>query len=209
MTPAMKSPRIEHMRHLGAAALMRACVVFICVAVQEAMSDLVKMDMEDVRQVVKSLIGQGLDSKKPERAPHHEVVIAYEACSELCVPVHDAKHVFKIVTNLLEQQMGDCNNLLKVSTQSCKTVAKFADRVEAAYASPHQPKEANQQQNLLQEKANEFERVAYSGEDPEMLDQFFDFEIDAATLALYDELVRAHVCSRVSADGFFAFRQSY
>ena len=81
--------------------------------------------------------------------------------------------------------MGDCKKLLDVALQSCKTVAMFTDRVEAAYAT----KGSNTRQDLLQEKANEFERVARSDENPEMLDQFFDFEIDAATVALYDELV--------------------
>jgi len=147
--------------------------------------------MEDVRKVIKLLIDQGLDSKKPERATFQECVIAFEASVELMNPAFEIARVFNIVTGLLRQEYQSCQELLECAKSSCRNIAHFVDTVLPLHEknAGGEEKTANGEQQYLQvADAEEFVRVLESGEDPESLDHFFDFEIDQHTLQLYDEL---------------------
>jgi len=149
------------------------------------------MDMEDVRKVIKLLIEQGLDSKKPERATFQECVIAFEASVELMIPAFEIAMRFNIVTGLLRQEYQSCQELMECTKFSCRNFAHFVDTVLPLHEenAGGTEKAANgEQQNLQVAYAEEFVRVLESGEDPESLDHFFDFEIDQHTLQLYDEL---------------------
>lgn len=150
----------------------------------EAMSTLNTMDMEDVRKVIKLLIDQGLDSKKPERATHQECVVAFEASVELMGPVNEISRVFGVVTGLLQQEEAHSRQLLDVVTDSCKLVAKFAAVVSAAYEikmhagnqrTSSVMKGAAALSNTLEGEVDEFVRVLHSEEDAEALDRFYDF----------------------------------
>lgn len=148
------------------------------------MSTLETMDMEDVRKVIKLLIDQGLDSKKPERATHQECVIAFEACVELMSPVNEISRVFGVVTALLQQEEVQSRQLLDMVTDACKHVARFASVVVAAHEAKtlavHQRtasvvKPAAAVAAGLEAEVDEFVRVLHSDEDAEALDRFFDF----------------------------------
>ena len=155
----------------------------------EALSILDNMDMEDVRKVIKLLIDQGLDTKKPERATHQECVVAHEASVDLMQPAQEIKRVFDIVTRLIGQEKECCQKLLEVSCDVCDVVAKFVDKILPAHVARDKSSNKDEMaQHLYANDVKEFMHVLHSGEDSESLDQFFDFEIDAATLALYEEL---------------------
>jgi len=150
----------------------------------EALSTLDTMDMESVRKVIKLLIDQGLDSKKPERATHQECVIAFEASVELMSPVNEISRVFGVVTALLQQEDTQCRQLLDVVTGACKQVAKFAAVVNTAYESKMHPghnktssvaKQPESVAEMLEAQVDEFVRVLHSEEDAEALDRFYDF----------------------------------
>ena len=150
----------------------------------EALSTLETMDMEDVRKVIKLLIDQGLDSKKPERATHQECVIAFEASVELMSPVNEISRVFGVVTALLQQEEAQSRQLLESVTEACKYVARFASVVVAAHdikayaaiqRSASVAKSIISVAEVLEEEVEEFVRVMHSDEDAEALDRFFDF----------------------------------
>ncbi len=150
----------------------------------EALSTLDTMDMESVRKVIKLLIDQGLDSKKPDRATHQQCVIAFEASVELMSPVNEICRVFGVVTALLQQQETSGRQLLDVVADACKYVAKFAAVVGAAYESNmhagHQRtssvmKSPDAVSEILEAEVDEFVQVLHSEEDAEALDRFYDF----------------------------------
>ena len=170
----------------------------------EALSTLNSMDMEDVRKVIKLLIDQGLDSKKPERATLQECRIAYEASVELVQPVHEIKRVFDIVTTRIGLEREGCRELLDVSCQACAAAASFVDKILPAFtATTGANQSAQKDKAALHLYANDvtgFMEVLNSGQDPESLDHFFDFELDRATLAAYEEL--DHILSQQERDKF-------
>jgi len=150
------------------------------------------IDMEDVRKVIKLLINHGLDSEKPDRVTFQQCVITFEASAELMGPVHEIARVFKAVTGLLKQEQVDCKQLLASAKESCQNVAKFVDVVlpvhDKTWERRGNSRSTSDEQKLHALDAGDFMRVLESAEDPESLDQFFDFEIDLHTLQLYDEL---------------------
>ena len=62
---------------------------------QQTLDILNKIDMEDVRKVVKLLISQGLDSKKPQRATQQESILAFEATMALIPAVQEIASAFQ------------------------------------------------------------------------------------------------------------------
>jgi len=149
----------------------------------QALSTLHRMDMEDVRKTVKQLHHQGLDSKKPERATHQECVIAHEASAELMQPVQEMKRVFEILTDFIKTERGVHQDLLEIACKACTSAAGFVDKILPAKGATH-----TIAQRLLTNDVTEFIEILQSGADSESLDNLFDFELDLATLALYEEL---------------------
>ena len=170
----------------------------------EALSTLDSMDMEDVRKVIKLLIDQGLDSKKPERATYQECIIAYEASVELVQPVHEIKRMFDIVTARIVHEREGCRELLDVSCKTCAAAANFVDKMLPAFTAKTATTQSAQKDqaalHLFANDVTEFMEVLNSGQDPESLDHFFDFELDRATLEAYAEL--DHILSEQERDKF-------
>ena len=149
----------------------------------KALSTLDRMDIEDVRKTVKQLHDQGLDSKKPERATHQECVIAHEASVELMQPIQEMKRVFDILTELMKKEREVHQDMLDIACKACASVASFVDKILPANGATH-----SLSQRLLADDVTEFIAILQSGADSESLDNLFDFELDHATLALYEEL---------------------
>ena len=61
-----------------------------------ALSEIDAVDIQDVRKAIKGLIGQGLDTKKPQRASHHDCLVAMDASVQLMTTVDDARRVFQV-----------------------------------------------------------------------------------------------------------------
>ena len=152
---------------------------------EAALSTLQTIDMEDVRKVIRKLIHQGLDSKKPERATEQECLIAHEASAQVLVHTVELSHVFEVVTCRLQDTSSECETLLDRGMMLCKRLADFLDKIKTAHREMciHED-----QVRSLNEVAFEFDQVLHSGQEAEALDHFFDFEIDQATMKLYDEL---------------------
>jgi hypothetical protein len=73
-----------------------------------ALSEINAVDILDVRKAIKGLIGQGLDTKKPQRASHHDCLVAMDASVELMTTVDDARRVFQVSCLRPRLRTGHC-----------------------------------------------------------------------------------------------------
>ena len=101
MTPAPRPILMWVVRHLQCAKLLQCWGGKLGTLAdtpegKEAMTALEAMDMEDVRKAIKKLIGQGLDTKKPQRASRQDYVIAMDASIHLMTAVADVRKVYQV-----------------------------------------------------------------------------------------------------------------
>ena len=160
---------------------------------QQTLDILNKIDMEDVRKVVKLLISQGLDSKKPQRATQQESILAFEATMALIPAVQEIASAFRTCTIQLKQEQIAYVQLLDLVTDSCITVAKFSDKVTARREQTSQHAKSRNSGGIEnfssnEDAAHEFCRVLKAGGDAEALISSFGAEDDQILLKLYEEL---------------------
>ena len=149
----------------------------------EALATINTISMRDVRSVIKLLIDQGLDCKKPERATHQQCIIAFEASMELLSPVQETSRLFGEVTPLLKEEEVRNHQLLDAITAACRQVTRFAGVVVAAHESKTQAMEqgrssvvkpATKRAEVLEAEVDRFVQLLHSEEPAEALDFFFD-----------------------------------
>ena len=138
--------------------------------------------MESVRKVIKLLISQGLDSKKPERATHQQCLIAYEATAELVPTIQETAQVFKASTKRMLEETKACSDLCKSVSSALVPVSRLADTIEGLNVKKDEKVSSNEV------STQEFKQVLEANEDSEALERFMDFEIDPLLLPLYEEL---------------------
>jgi hypothetical protein len=150
---------------------------------QEALATIDAISMRDVRKVIKLLIDQGLDSKKPERATYQECIVAFEASLELLSPVQETSRLFGEVTLLLKDEEEGSRELLHSITNTTRHLAGFAGLVVAAHESKAQAvekgtspvvKPERERAEVLKAEVDRFVHVLHSGEPAGALDCFFD-----------------------------------
>jgi len=61
-----------------------------------ALSEIDAVDIQDVRKAIKGLICHGLDTKKPQRASHHDCLVAMDASVQLMTTLDDTRRVFQV-----------------------------------------------------------------------------------------------------------------
>ena len=61
-----------------------------------ALTELEAMDVYEVRKAIKQLIGQGLDTKKPQRASRHDCAVSMDASVQLMTAVADVRKVYQV-----------------------------------------------------------------------------------------------------------------
>ena len=149
---------------------------------KEALKSIGELDMESVRKVIKLLISQGLDSKKPERATHQQCLIAYEATAELVPIIQETALVFKASTKRMLEETKACSDLCKSVSSALVPVARLADTIEGLNVKQDEEGSSNEVSTL------EFKQVLEANKDSEALERFMDFEIDPLLLPLYEEL---------------------
>ena len=162
---------------------------------REALMTIDAIEMGDVRKVVKLLINQGLDSKKPERATHQECIIAFEASMELLGRVQETSRLFEGVTPLLLEEQANSRQLLDAITDACRQIAGFEGLVVAAHERKTQAVEqgrspvvklATERAEALEAEVDQFVQLLHSTEPAGLLDCFFDsgeFAEDAFIIA--------------------------
>ena len=87
------------------------------------------------------------------------------------------------MTNILQEQQQQCAQLLEIAMVSCKKIALWVDQVE----STSRLSDSASRQSCEQ-LAMDFVACFKSGENAEVLDQFFDFQLEAEAVAMYEEL---------------------
>jgi len=87
------------------------------------------------------------------------------------------------MTNILQEQQQQCAQLLEIAMVSCKKIALWVDQVECT----SRLSDSSSRQSCEQ-LAMDFVACFKSGENAEVLDQFFDFQLEAEAVAMYEEL---------------------
>ena len=157
---------------------------------REAKKNIDQTSMEDVRKVIKLLIDQGLDTKKPNRATQQQCVIALEATFLLMPAAKEIEQCFSVSTKLMRQMHERCKQFIDLACSSCVNIARFVDTV-INVTEDAKAEETNKgviEYHSMEDDAREFHSVIQAGEDAEALDRFFHFEIDAQTMQRYQEL---------------------
>lgn len=157
---------------------------------REAKKNIDQTSMEDVRKVIKLLIDQGLDTKKPNRATQQQCVIALEATFLLMPAAKEIEQCFSVSTKLMRQMHERCKQFIDLACSSCENIARFVDTV-INVTEDAKAEETNKEvveYHSMEDDAREFHSVIQAGGDAESLDRFFHFEIDAQMMQRYQEL---------------------
>lgn len=133
-------------------------------------------------QVIKLLIKQGLDSKKPDRATHQQCLIAHEASAELVSAIQETAQVFRASAKRIADESGACSSLSKSISNAMIPVSILVDTIEGLNI------KKEEQVKTHETSTREFIKVLEANEDPQALERFMDFEIDPLLLPLYEEL---------------------
>jgi len=87
------------------------------------------------------------------------------------------------MTNVLQDQQQVCKEFLELASASCVKIALWVDQVENAQGGG-----MVQKKQSLEQRAVDFVACLKSGQNPEILDRFFDYQLEHEAAILHQEL---------------------
>lgn len=91
------------------------------------------------------------------------------------------------MTNVLQEQHQVCKEFLELAPASCVKIALWVDQVELEFANA-QGTGIGQKKQSLEQRAVDFVACLKSGQTPEILDRFFDYQLEDEAVTLHKEL---------------------
>jgi hypothetical protein len=93
----------------------------------------------------------------------------------------------QIMTNVLQDEHQVCKEFLELAPASCVKIALWVDQVELELANA-QGGGMVQKKQSLEQRAMDFVACLKSGQNPEILDRFFDYQLEHEAAILHQEL---------------------